>query len=542
MEDYRSAIKKLKLQAQQLEQENNELKVKLAMPADEELRIPQFEQILSSNTSQLYIREKVLKELQKCCNERGMTVEMLFRCADKRFTGKLTIQEFKEFLDSFFDGKIDGITLQKVALLFDDDCSGFIMREEFYRVLMYCKCNAEEHTYILNTQAMKMGQPLDDPAKIQERVLEKFIKYVQGLKNTPKGIVEQIDYQQKGYITTDDLLMAMKNNFGSNEIFIIMKYFDIKQLNKVKDEDFLFDLKECLNPNKTAQQLLALRENNTGLRILQDMRKFRQVLRQYKLDPMMIYYQCYPKDVQRKQITDLAISFSKYMKGTQFDQIMNWMRLIDTSQDGAVDIEEFKMAILIEEDLATYQQLKVERQEQIEPTLIEVVIEKMKKKQVGLEEFFDWIDTDKSQIVTVLELRKGFLALNIDIGYVLKLLKLFDKDQKGQVDICEFYEAFGQEYKEETDRIIMKKAAIKLNNLFIKNQTNFVAGMKKLLYTFNQSCAIITCEEFLLAMDTVKDKCNLMDGEIYKMMEFADQEKKNQIQLNSFCNYLYSLL
>jgi Ca2+-binding EF-hand superfamily protein len=33
---------------------------------------------------------------------------------------------------------------------------------------------------------------------------------------------------------------------------------------------------------------------------------------------------------------------------------MNWMRLIDTSQDGSVDIEEFKMAILIEEDLATY--------------------------------------------------------------------------------------------------------------------------------------------------------------------------------------------
>lgn len=44
----------------------------------------------------------------------------------------------------------------------------------------------------------------------------------------------------------------MKNDFGSNEIFIIMKYFDIKQLNKIKNEDFLFDLKECLNPNKTA--------------------------------------------------------------------------------------------------------------------------------------------------------------------------------------------------------------------------------------------------------------------------------------------------
>jgi Ca2+-binding EF-hand superfamily protein len=58
----------------------------------------------------------------------------------------------------------------------------------------------------------------------------------------------------------------------------------------------------------------------------------------------------------------------------------------------------------------------------------------------------------------MLELRKGFLALNIDIGYVLKLLKLFDKDQKGAIDIREFYDAFGPEYKDETDNIILKKA------------------------------------------------------------------------------------
>lgn len=31
------------------------------------------------------------------------------------------------------------------------------MREEFYRVLLYCKCNSEDHTYILNTTAMKIG-------------------------------------------------------------------------------------------------------------------------------------------------------------------------------------------------------------------------------------------------------------------------------------------------------------------------------------------------------------------------------------------------
>lgn len=30
-----------------------------------------------------------------------------------------------------------------------------------------------------------------------------------------------------------------------------------------------------------------------------------------------------------------------------------------------------------------------------------------------------------------------------------------------------------------------------------------------------------------MAMDSIKDKCNLMDGEIYKMMECADSQKVN---------------
>lgn len=104
--------------------------------------------------------------MKKCCDERGMTVEMLFRCADSKFANQVTVQEFKEFLDHFFHRKIDSNILLKVALLFDDDCSGVILKEEFYRVLMYCKCNSENHPYVLNTKAMKIGQQGDDPSKI----------------------------------------------------------------------------------------------------------------------------------------------------------------------------------------------------------------------------------------------------------------------------------------------------------------------------------------------------------------------------------------
>lgn len=95
------------------------------------------------------------------------------------------------------------------------------------------------------------------------------------------------------------------------------------------------------------------------------------------------------------------------------------------------------------------------------------------------------------------------------------------------MDICEFYEAFGSEYAEETDAIIIKKAVQKLNSYFVGSKVDFVTGMKKLLYNFNQSMPIISREEFLMVMDSIKSKCNLMDGEIYKMMEKGDNTLKN---------------
>lgn len=62
---------------------------------------------------------------------------------------------------------------------------------------------------------------------------------------------------------------------------------------------------------------------------------------------------------------------------------------------------------------------------------MEKLLEQMKKKKVSFEEFFDWCDTDKSQIVNVFELRRGLLALNLDLSMILKLMILFDKNQDG---------------------------------------------------------------------------------------------------------------
>lgn len=150
----------------------------------------------------------------------------------------------------------------------------------------------------------------------------------------------------------------------------------------------------------------------------------------------------------------------------------------------------------------------------------------MDKRQLTLEQFYDWMDINKNGTISMVELRKGLTALNISLGQALQIMKIFDVNQNGQIEINEFYEAFGPDYQKECNDIILKRAAKKLQSLFILNKLDFVSGMKKLLFSFNDHY-IISREEFLLAMDNVKGKANLSEGEIMKLMEFGDEEKKN---------------
>ncbi|KAM3136011.1 hypothetical protein pb186bvf_011816 [Paramecium bursaria] len=439
----RVAIQSLKNQSKLLEESNNKLKADLRMPPPQDIRVPQFNDILKQNTSIIYIREQILKELQKCCNERGMTVEMLFRCADKNFMDQLTIQELKDFLDVYFQNKLDPSILIQVATLFDDDCSGIITKEEFYRVCVYSKVNGEQHNEVLKTKILKINESEENPELIMKRLLQKFITAMKKVKDTPKGIVETIDYQNNGYITADELNVYLeKRGFGQNEVFLLLKYFDVAQTNKLKYEEFLYDLKEMLDETRQLEQLIALRQNRQGERTILELRKFREKLKQYQIDPLREFGNCQP-DQDKKSIIDLVRHFTKKLKDIPQEQIEMWFNIIDTSKDQYIEMKEFQMALLIEDDLQLLGQHKTQIQELREVGIMEKLLDQMKKKKVSFEEFFDWCDTDKSQIVNVFELRRGLLALNLDLSMILKLMILFDKNQDGQIDICQFYDTFG---------------------------------------------------------------------------------------------------
>jgi 5S rRNA maturation endonuclease (ribonuclease M5) len=45
--------------------------------------------------------------------------------------------------------QMDAQMLMKVILLFDEDHSGEISRDEFYRTLIFCQVNGEEHPEVL---------------------------------------------------------------------------------------------------------------------------------------------------------------------------------------------------------------------------------------------------------------------------------------------------------------------------------------------------------------------------------------------------------
>lgn len=90
IQDYSAMVKKLKFKISDLEGKNEVLQSSLGMPVFfgnsilwyREPKTPNFKQLFQQGTSELYVKENVLKQLKRSCDERGMTMEMLYRCAD----------------------------------------------------------------------------------------------------------------------------------------------------------------------------------------------------------------------------------------------------------------------------------------------------------------------------------------------------------------------------------------------------------------------------------------------------------------------------
>jgi hypothetical protein len=85
------------------------------------------------------------------------------------------------------------------------------------------------------------------------------------------------------------------------------------------------------------------------------------------------------------------------------------------------------------------------------------------------------------------------------MGDALKILKIFDRNEDGVIDIQEFFSQFGKEYKEEGQNSMIKRTLRKLDRLFQESGIDFVVGMQQLLFTYDSSSSepVICLDELL---------------------------------------------
>ncbi|CAK89170.1 unnamed protein product (macronuclear) [Paramecium tetraurelia] len=144
IEDYRNAVKLLKLKVLKLQKQNEELIDKLreqGIPLDQ-----QHDQVDLSN-------QAVMGIFSRSCRRVGLTPEMMFRASDREGQGQISTEDMRLFLSKVRLG-LNNTQLTMLVRIFDEDCSGVIKREEYYDCLQAYGINEEK----VQGQARTYGQ------------------------------------------------------------------------------------------------------------------------------------------------------------------------------------------------------------------------------------------------------------------------------------------------------------------------------------------------------------------------------------------------
>ena len=83
-----------------------------------------------------------MNRAKKTAEQKGFTLEMLYRAADKKMKGKISIEDFKKFLKGLGFGLKDSQLLRFLYLV-DEDCSGSVYRGDYYKTLAAYGVNSE---------------------------------------------------------------------------------------------------------------------------------------------------------------------------------------------------------------------------------------------------------------------------------------------------------------------------------------------------------------------------------------------------------------
>lgn len=169
----------------------------------------------------------VVKEIKAMVSYRKLTLEQCFRAADKDGDGQVSHQEMQNFLEQL-KLSIPKSYITKFIRILDEDCSGIITKEEYYKTLS---------AYSVQTESQNQSG-----RTIQQEALIKFTEVLKKKEIEPQEMFNLCDIDMSGCITLKELERYIKIlgiNFQEKETAALMNLFDSNSNGEITTDEFL---------------------------------------------------------------------------------------------------------------------------------------------------------------------------------------------------------------------------------------------------------------------------------------------------------------
>ena len=166
---------------------------------------------------------------------RKLNLEQCFRAADSDFDGKVTHKELNNFIESL-KLFIPKSHLTRFIHILDEDCSGVITQEEFYKALAAFNINKETHS--------------NSGRLFAQETLLKFSEILNKREIEPEQLFNLCDLDMSGTISLKELekyLNLISIGLQQKEIAALMNLFDVNGDGEITKEEFSEYLQKANN-------------------------------------------------------------------------------------------------------------------------------------------------------------------------------------------------------------------------------------------------------------------------------------------------------
>ena len=170
--------------------------------------------------------ELILKNISQSVSIRKLNLEQCFRAADTDSDGKVSHTELKNFLASL-QLSIPPSYISKFLLILDEDCSGIITQEEYYKTLSAFQIGKEQHS------ASGRG--------FQHETLIKFSDILKKREIEADELFNLCDIDASGTISLKELeryIMILNIGFQQKEISALMTLLDDSNNGEITRDEF----------------------------------------------------------------------------------------------------------------------------------------------------------------------------------------------------------------------------------------------------------------------------------------------------------------